>query len=56
MVYGGHVAVAGQALKSSNISSFILGERMLLGIVDVYIQEFMENEVLITCQIPLFRG
>jgi hypothetical protein len=50
------MTVAGQALKSSNISSFILGERMLPGIVEVYIQEFMENGVLITCHIPLFRG
>lgn len=49
------MAVAGQALKSPNISSFILGERMLPGIVEVYIQEFMENGVLITCHIPLFR-
>jgi hypothetical protein len=55
MVYGGHMAVAGQALKSSNISSFILGERMLPGIVEVYIQESMENGVLITCQYPFSR-
>jgi hypothetical protein len=48
--------VAGQTLKSSNISSFILGERMLLGIVEVYVHEFMENRVLITCHTPLFRG
>jgi hypothetical protein len=37
MVYGGYMAVAGEALKSSNISYFILGERMLLGIVEVYV-------------------
>jgi hypothetical protein len=45
MVYGGHMAVAGEALKSSNISSFKLGERMLLGIVEVDIHEFMETDV-----------